>query len=49
MNQASTPTIAETRPQDDMKKRLRLRLTMRDMGTLIGLIVICAMFAVLSD
>ncbi len=49
MNQASTPTIAETRPQDDMKKRLRLRLTMRDMGTLIGLIVICAVFAVLSD
>jgi ribose transport system permease protein len=30
-------------------RRFRFKITMRDMGTLIGLIVICAVFSVLSD
>jgi ribose transport system permease protein len=30
-------------------KRLLFKITLRDMGTLIGLLVICAVFSVLSD
>jgi len=49
MSQASGSSAVEPRPAGDPPRRLRLRVTVRDMGTLIGLVVICAVFAMLSD
>jgi ribose transport system permease protein len=49
MNTTSRPTRAESQAVSEAPSRFRLRLTVRDMGTLIGLVVICAVFAMLSD
>ncbi len=47
MNDTSLASGASQRPT--LLRRLGLRLTVRDMGTLIGLVVICLVFGVLSD
>lgn len=49
MNQTSESSLAEPLASHAPPSRFRLKLTMRDMGTLIGLVVICAVFALLSD
>ena len=44
MNERLSIPVASAAP-----RRFRFKITMRDMGTLIGLVVICAVFSVLSD
>src|ERR1700722_5674238 len=44
MNEPLSIPVANAAP-----RRFRFKITMRDMGTLIGLIVICTVFSVLSD
>ena len=44
MNEPLSIPVASVAP-----RRFRFKITMRDMGTLIGLIVICTVFSVLSD
>jgi ribose transport system permease protein len=44
MNEPLSIPVANAAP-----RRFRFKITMRDMGTLIGLVVICAVFSVLSD
>jgi len=47
MNNASLSSDAAAAPT--FLRRLGVRLTVRDLGTLIGLVVICAVFGLLSD
>jgi ribose transport system permease protein len=47
MSNTSLPSDAAAPPT--LLRRLGIRLTVRDLGTLIGLVVICLVFGVLSD
>jgi len=49
MSEAPNSPVEVAVSTEPQAKTKRFRVSVRDMGTLIGLLVICAMFAALSD